>query len=236
MAVGIMMANSIDDMRTLIENFQKLSDSKHGERLIHMSDFITTFSEIRVRNRRTMKPRFSVFDVLQVGADEVRHSSILAWLCDADSYHGLGNVFFKELLDTCSVDIPSSVLADYDVRTEFRGNESIIDVMISKAGEFIIYLENKIFAEEGVDQLNREYRDMRYFGDILRVPEGRQYAIFLTRNRLVKLRTGDPKQWSRISYPDLSVAVQKTAEGTSDLKLKGFLEDLAETYSTWSSR
>jgi hypothetical protein len=230
------MANSIDDMRTLIEHFRKLSDSKRGERMIHMSDFITTFSEVRVRNRRTMKPRFNVFDVLQVGADEVRHSSILAWLCDADANHGQGNIFLRGMLEACSVDIPPNALSDYDVRTEFSGAESIIDVMISKAGEFLIYLENKIFAEEGVDQLNREYRDMRYFGDILRVPERRQYAIFLTRNRLVKLRTGDPKQWSRIFYPDLSVAVQKTAEGTSDLKLKGFLEDLAETYSTWSSQ
>jgi len=169
----------IERIDRFIADFRALRAARRGARLEEMEAFLDTFE---ATHRRIWRVRvdFNVFGLLGVRTDEVCHSGVLAWLLDAESGHGQGDVFMRAFADLCRLDIPSQALDRYLVRTEFVGAESIIDVMVFSRGEFLIYLENKVFASEGSHQVDREFRDMRRLGTALGVPEERQFAVFLT--------------------------------------------------------
>ena len=174
-----MASSSSDTMRSFIAAFRALRDQRRADRLASMEDFLSTFEQAHRRIWRT-KVDFNLFSLLGIQTDEVRHSALLAWLLDPESGHGQGTLFMRLFTELCSVDLPDTAFHRYTVRTEFAGEESIIDVMVSAHAEFIIYVENKVLAAEGPDQVDREFRDLRRLGAALSVPRRHQYAVFLT--------------------------------------------------------
>jgi hypothetical protein len=196
-----------------------------------MAGFLALFAELDQR-QRTRQVDFNLFSLFKVETDEVRHSRFLAWLLDAGSGHGQGDLFLQAFAEACRLNIPPDALGRYHVRTEFSGAEAIIDILVCKAGTFLIYLENKVLASEGYDQLNRELRDMRRLGRSLQVPKARQFGIFLTpdgRNPV----SGDAVHWQAISYSQLGRAFEKVLPAIANAKVRDVVQDWIETVSVF---
>lgn len=127
---------------------------------------------------------FNVLDVLQVSGDELRYSMILAWLLDRDmtrfGTHAQGNLGFRLFLS--EVGLPEDyAAAAYRVRREVASSESRMDLEIAARGAFVIHIENKIWSGEGIEQTNREWRDLQKRALMLgiRSPDA-MHALFLT--------------------------------------------------------
>ena len=115
---------------------------------------------------------FNTLAVLRVGADEVVHSGVLAWLLDATAGHGQGPLFLNLLADALRLPIALGPRDRYLVRREFSGLESIIDVCVCRPHDFLICVENKIWAGEGPESANRELWDMERTGRCTLGPAG----------------------------------------------------------------
>jgi hypothetical protein len=192
------------------------------------------FKELQLAVRETNSPdAFSILDVLGIGADEVKHSSILAWLINPKSRHGRGAEFLGAFLEAASITVDGDTLHDCKVYTEFPGQESIVDLMVYARGRFLLYVENKILSPEGPDQLNREHRDLLRLADALRTPPSGTYGIFLTPAG-AQPTTGDQHFWKPLSYEILADQFEKIASSLDSTKLGMVTIDLVETYRTWS--
>jgi len=132
--------------------------------------------------------------------------------------------------DLCGLDLPPAALDRYAVRTECAGMESIIDVMVFRRREFLVYVENKILAPEGEDQVDREFRDMRRRGAALGVPVERQYAVFLTPGGRAPI-SGDPSRWRPVSYGGLAGAFADVLPSVSSDEVRVVLRHWIETVS-----
>jgi len=98
---------------------------------------------------------FNLLGVMGVIYDEVRHSGALAWLLDRDmrrfGTHAQGTLGFQLFLQELC--LPEEYAQyPYWVGREVRGDRSRVDLEIGSRGHFLIHIENKILAEEGIDQ------------------------------------------------------------------------------------
>ena len=192
------------------------------------------FKELQLAVRETNSPdAFSILDVLGIGADEVRHSSILAWLINPRSRHGRGTEYLGAFLEAASISVDEDVLRDCRVLTEYPGQESIVDIMVCARGRFLLYVENKILSPEGPDQLNREHRDLLRLADALRIPLPGIHGVFLTPTGLLPT-TGDRQFWKPLSYDTLADRFEMVASPIGSTKLGILAMDLVETYRSWS--
>jgi len=226
------MLSKTEKMSLFIRDFEALRSAKRAERLERMSAFLVTFGETHWRLRSERVADFNIFSLLKVQRDEVRHSRFLAWLLDAGAGHGQGSRFLEVLLELCGLDIPSEVLCWYHVRTEFSGSESTIDIAVYRRGEFLIYLENKVFSPEGLSQIDREFHDMRRRGLVLRIPEERQSAVFLTPTGR-RPTSGDATHWHTISYDQIAAGFSKLLPSITSAKVRTVLSDWIDTISTF---
>ena len=183
---------------------------------------LQSFPRVRREYVTSSPPSFNLLELCGVGADERRHSAILAWLLDDTATHAQGNRFFKAFANLCGLEL--SKHGAYTVRAEFPGYESIADIVIFRPGDFFISIENKLEAGEGKDQLNREHRDLQRYAEPLSIPGHRRIAIFLTPDGR-KPQTGDPHRWLRLSYPQLASAFRNVAAQTGPQKLSWFVTD-----------
>ncbi|MCL2771005.1 MAG: PD-(D/E)XK nuclease family protein [Firmicutes bacterium] len=124
----------------------------------------------------------NVFDILQITEWEIKHSQMLAYLCNPSVSGSVGKTFLKELLTKISknpspladelraslLDLLNESSSSITVSREYfvskvhpEKNDSQIDlVIVFKKQQFIITIENKINAKEDVtsNQLQR-YQD-----------------------------------------------------------------------------
>jgi hypothetical protein len=179
--------------------------------------------QVHLDSVRSNPPNFNVLEQCGLYSDERQHSAILAWLLDAKESHAQGNKFFIHVAELCKLQVGEDVL-DYTVRTEFPGFESIADIVIFRKGDFLIYIENKIFAAEGDKQLDRQERDLLRRSELLQIPKSRRCAVFLTPQGRPPI-TGNPKKWSSVSYSQVAKTLVQAAGQVSDAKLRFFVED-----------
>jgi len=132
---------------------------------------------------------------------------MLAWLLDHRIEH-LGThaqdrlgfqLFLKEL------DLPRSYAGEsYWVRCEVAGDQSRVDIEVAARGRFIIHIENKVRAQEGENQTNREWGDLQSRAKALGISISSRrnaiHAIFLSRGGdLPENPNFLPISWSRIA-------------------------------------
>jgi hypothetical protein len=96
----------------------------------------------------------------------------------------------------------------------------------------LIYVENKVFAGEGIHQVDREFRDMRRLGIALEIPKERQFAVFLTPDGRPPL-SGDATLWRTVSYGGIAAAFGNLLPRITSTKVKIFLKDWIDTISTF---
>ena len=177
---------------------------------------------------------FNAFEVLRVGQDEVVHSGVLAWLLDDAGGHGQGPLFLNLLTGALALPITLDSRHRYLVRREFSGRQSVIDVCVCRPHDFLIYIENKIGAAEGPDQVDRELRDLHRTAEANGVPETRRFAVFLTPEGRRPV-SGDPSTWKCLSYGELETAFRTALPAIEDAKAAVFVADWLDTIATWKA-
>ena len=193
---------------------------------------IQEYMQLRPMFRAQKTDQFNVFRILGIASDEMRHSRILAWLLEAESEHGQSSEFLKAFAALCGIALNSHDLLDYTVVTELAVLESIIDIAVYKPGSFLIYIENKVFAVEGNQQLLREFSDLRRIGAAMRVPETSQYAIFLTPTGREPVSAG-PSQWISISYGQISAVFRSVVSKIEGAKTRWLIQDWLAIIESW---
>jgi hypothetical protein len=129
-----------------------------------------------------LAPDFTPFEFFDL--DELRLSSILAWLLNPKGSHGQGGRFLELFLHRLSAEWPPGACEKAEVKTESWIDEGRIDIQIKSEGRCCI-IENKPWAADQPDQLNRYSKHL----DVLRGYNGTlkpsEYPlIYLTANGL----------------------------------------------------
>lgn len=106
--------------------------------------------------------KFNIFDVLKISRTEIRHSNMLGWLFDPNENHGLGDHFFRSVLQKVvendhqnKYDALDILLMDLGSFSVYREWKNIDILLISNEDRFLIAIENKVGSHEHSNQLNR---------------------------------------------------------------------------------
>jgi hypothetical protein len=222
---------NLDRMIGLISQFAARRAASRARRLAAMGTLLSQVNDLRARRIAERPGSFNTLSLLRVEDAEEVHSGFLAWLLDATESHGCGTLFMETFAGLCGLSVD---LSDrYRVRTEFSGLESIIDVFVARDRDFLLFIENKVWSTEGIDQLAREYRDMCRRGDSLRVPVGRRIAIFLTPAGLLPT-TAAGTPWRTLSYRDLAAAFTPLLPQVTIPKTRLVIEDWLSIIGSWT--
>lgn len=220
----------LDRMDDLISHFAARRAATRARRLDAVGSLLAEFVDRRL-SRRDRAGSFNVLSLFRVADAEEVHSGFLAWLLDAHESHGCGPLFMETIARLCGLAIELST--GYHVRTEFSSHESIIDIMVFRHGDFLMYIENKVWSPEGRDQLGREHWDMRRVGHALHVPPDRQVGVFLTPAGQPPT-TADGTPWHVLSYPRLATAFVDLLPHVQDEKTRLILADWLKTVTGWT--
>lgn len=116
----------------------------------------------------------NIWAIAGLKRNEVRTTAALAWWLDPTGEHGFGNAILREVLaalGNCRLS-GLSVDAPYRVRTEYCAfGEAADRVDIAIDGpDFLLFIEVKIDAPEGPNQLDRYVRKAREFAQAIGKP------------------------------------------------------------------
>lgn len=157
---------------------------------------------------------FNVFDVLSPKEDEVKNCKILRWILDCNGSHGLGQRLSNALLRKLNIE---GINLDkiYRCSTEVcpLGNqENRVDIVLT-SDEFVIYVEVKINANEGEEQISRYVKSISTHG-----MGKRQAVIFLTKTGYYPKSTdGSYDRIYPISWKQLSDVFLDELEGIDSI-------------------
>lgn len=197
-----------------------------------MREAVHSFADMYERLRTERPIDFSILGVLRKRYDELTHSCLLAWLLDPRGDHEQGALFLSAFAPLIGLQAAPESLRRCQVRTECRGPESRIDIMLWRPGEFLVFIENKVWSPEGEEQVDREFRDLRYTGTTMGVPPDRQFAVFLTPSGRGPI-SGDPSRWICVSYGQLRQCMGAIVSQITDAKVRMVAEDWLEVTSDW---
>ena len=152
---------------------------------------------------------FNIFSILNLTRQEIRHSTMLAWLFNPQANHHLGTAPLKGLLLQLPENYQHNALlhisnlnpAEVEVSTESDTETGRIDILI-KGKEFIIGIENKIDTTDAPGQLAKyaQYINQQF----AHIPS--KYLLYLTPNGL------QPKESEneiiQLSYTDITHLVE----------------------------
>ena len=224
----------LERMSSFLRCFKSLLDDQADQRLQRIQSVLQGFRPLLddlKKRRQRMAPRFNVFEVLDVGDDEKRHSRFIKYLLDPTAWHDQGDTFLlsflqilKSLKPTALDFSPSSVQgAKVDREFPLR-SYGIVDIYIRLADGQIVLIENKLSAPEGDRQLERyqSWLDLQ--------PQGAfpHRLVFLTptgRSPLTALR---PEEIIRLSYSQVADWLSKQASTMMADRLTVVLQQYAE--------
>jgi len=107
--------------------------------------------------RKLKKESFNIFSILRKESDEEHlHSAFIFELLNPKSSHDLGNVFLEKFLKRFAKDFSkNNKIDDFQVIKEFDIGNGRIDILIRSKNNYVIAIENKIYAEDQNTQLCR---------------------------------------------------------------------------------
>ncbi len=154
---------------------------------------------------------FDPWEVAGLGRDEVRNTSVLAWLLNPRGSHGMGSAVLQHLLSHINKQkshFPHSAGNFCNVRTEISPNGDLsdrLDIEID-AANFYLIIEVKIAATEGYEQLNR-------YGRLAETQKAhRPWALMYLTPRKKKAKTGSNYTDSIIntSWDEIARIIEKS--------------------------
>ena len=183
----------------------ELESKNKEEYKIFLDKYIQNLNKLYESNRKVAN-HFNPIKLFKVKFDEITHSNILSWIFDPYGSHNQGDLFFKYSLKHFNYSIKYDP-RNYKVIKEFRGYESIVDIVIYSK-DFVFFIENKTLSSEGLDQTNREYRDLRRFSKKMSIKKDSNFSIFLSPKGSKPLN----KNFKPITYRSLSIAFEESLE------------------------
>ena len=100
----------------------------------------------------------NIFQILNISKAEIRHSSFLSWLLDANGNHGLGKIFLLRFMRDIATSTITSELDELEIsgfnfdNVEVRREWKNIDLLIV-FDSLVICIENKIDSKDHSNQL-----------------------------------------------------------------------------------
>lgn len=222
----------IPEMATLLQEFSTLRATMGAERIQAMESFLIEYSATQPLFYADRIDKFNVFTVLGIAEAETIHTQFLAWLLAADSEHGEKNTFLHAFLKAAGLHTQVYIESGYTVITEYWLQNAIIDLVVYQPKKFVIYLENKIYADEGHRQLAREYSDMRRFGEMYHIPLEKQFAVFLTPTGRPGKSAGNTP-WIPLSYARLTDEFTHIVKEMSQFKSRLIITDWLDNTRKW---
>lgn len=189
--------------------------------------FLQEYEDFLVDPRKHGRP-FNLLSLFGLASDEVAHSRFLAWLLDAHAPHDAGRGFLEALARAAGIELPPGLGSLYRVRTEVAGENARVDIVVYRRGVFLLFIENKVNAGEGDEQLWREYQDLQAMAGRLGVPREHRHAVFLTPGGRRPI-TDDPAHWIRLAYPRLVAEIRAVISRMPDAKARHIVGDWADT-------
>lgn len=151
-------------------------------------------------------PEQTIFGIGSRGYYENPTSDVLAFFCDNEGDHGLGNLMMEALFDALTVSNPESVdfdFSDFSIITEperevFTEDNKYIDILL-EGNNWVMVIENKIFHKlnnpfESYQQ--HIYREEQYQG---------KHPIFI----VLSPKGNAPTDWLGLSYPTLLDSIRE---------------------------
>ena len=223
----------LERIASFLQRFKSLLDAQADQRLQRIQSvlqgFRPLFDDLKEWRQRTA-PRFNVFEVLDVGDDEKRHSRFIAYLLEPTARHDQGNAFllsFLQILKSskpCGLDFSSSSVQGAKVDGEFPLRpHGIVDIHIRLADGQIVLIENKLNSPEGDRQLARyqKWLDLQPRGSFP------HRLVFLTPTGFSPSTALRPEEIICLSYSQVADWIANQASTMSD-RLKVILQQYAE--------
>lgn len=166
---------------------------------------------------------FDPWEISGLGRDEVRNTSVLAWLLNPRGSHGMGSAVMKHLLSYINKQknyFPVSAGNICNVRTEICPNGDLsdrLDIEID-AENFYLIIEVKIGAIEGNEQLTRYAR-------LAQTQKGqRPWAIiYLTPTGKIAKTAGEyMEKIINLSWSEMAKFIEKSISITPDTPSKSW--------------
>ncbi|MGY4801338.1 PDDEXK-like family protein [Teichococcus aerofrigidensis] len=137
-----------------------------------------------IRSARTAGAFLNVWSVASLGRNELRNAAVLAWFLDPRGSHGLGPAVLRDLLRLAADRAGWLFFAANPSRAVVRtedwplGSETDrVDIAID-GDDFVVFIEVKIDAIEGSEQLARYVERAREKARVLRRPHA--HVIYLS--------------------------------------------------------
>jgi PD-(D/E)XK nuclease superfamily len=194
----------------------------------HFAEFIAAFPVAFDEYRRSGS-MLNVWRTAQLGNDEIRNCKVLATFLDHSGDHGQGVDILCSLLSTIGLQEFTERVCKrrYQTHTEvwpLNNAVSRVDIKI-EGDDFLIFIEAKIAANEGDDQLQR-YVDLarakagsRDWAVIYLTPDGRQSSNFIL---------SDSDKVYSASWMQVSRAMRSCVAGCIDGAIRHLLLQYAE--------
>lgn len=180
---------TINRLDSLIQGF-KDKEKECVEKRLPLFDnllngYFETLNRLRESQRSTAE-EINILDVLGFTYDELQHSKFLAYLFDPLETHAQENLFFKIFLKELGLPEDYAQI-DYKVKTEVTGDESRIDIEISRMKSFIIHIENKVGDFPKREQIERESEDLLEKANAMGIPKNCRHGYLLSVKNEVNL-------------------------------------------------
>ena len=201
-----------------------------------MSETLTTKQEIEKKysdllsdsqfdelSLKTEKP--NLFRILGISDYEIRHSNFLAWLLDPNETHGLGDYILQKFFQDILIDERAKEISILDIgnisnnEVEVRREWKNIDVLII-TDEFVVCIENKVWAKESKHQLKKYQRIVEK-----EFPDHKKCYVFLTPSGY---ESSDPETYISYSYAKIVEILDnamKIREETLSPSIKIYIKD-----------
>lgn len=169
-----------DDAASM-ERFFQAFEQRSEESAAGLGAFFQQFDSAYARARgarAATTPHLDVLRIFRLEYRELPHSDALKWFLDPEAEHEQGGLFATELLRHFVPGFPP--ISNYKVARELVGTHGRTDIGFYAPGEFVVFIENKVRAGERENQIRDMVRDLLEFSEALKVPENRQFALFLS--------------------------------------------------------
>ena len=183
----------------------------------------------KVEKKEELDANKNLFCILGVQDFEIRHSNFLAWMFRDNKqffYEFLTNKKILDLSEEKAKSICNSleVIREYNEDTFGRSIDLVIDCPNEK---FVIVIENKIYSDEGENQLADYYsiieQSKRFIGY-------KKKYIYLTLNGDVPYSEEDRKHYVSVSYNSILDILTKIDCYKKNKKYKNYKDIIIEDY------
>jgi len=144
------------------------------------------------------------FNILKLESAEIRHSNFLAWLLDPSGSHNLGDIFLRWFLRDIFSDEKVEWSDEFQVDHYNLSNVKVyrewknIDILI-EADEFVVSIENKVYAQESEHQLSvYRARVAKHF------PDKHAAFVFLTPEGFTPRKEENSEHYITYSYSEIA--------------------------------